>query len=183
MERKAEFLEALQKIKRLKGNERRWFIAGFVDGEGSFNIAFAHHPIAGIILNAQFQVYQHKDCEEILWLIKEELRCGRMDKKWGTDVRVLTVDGRQNLLEKVVPFFKKYVAPTKQRPFRIFVDTLERMERGEHKTLRGFLQIVENIYDMNQNGKSRQISKEKLIQEIKQKFSQLKNPQRPNAEL
>ena len=167
-----KFLQALDKVRGLKGKERNWFIAGFVDGEGSFNISFAHHPTEGIIFNPKFQVYQHKDHQEILWLIRDVLRCGRIDKKWGTDVRTLSVEGRRTLLEKIIPFFKKYTLVTKRYPFDVFTAVIEMMERGEHHTFDGYVKIVNLVYDMNQHGKSRQISKDEILASAKLKFRQ-----------
>ena len=178
-----EFKRAIRELKRLKGHQRNWFVSGFVDGEGSFNVSFARQSSrpTGFLINPKFQVYQHRDHEEILWFMKDVLGAGRIDKKWGTDVRVLTIENRKTLQEKIIPFFQKYFLITKRKTFGIFVDVINRMEQGEHLTLDGFLNIVNLSYHMNQHGKARKIPKMKLIQEIKSNFRQFKNPQRLHA--
>jgi hypothetical protein len=179
--KQSKFKVAISDIKRLKGKERNWFVAGFVDGEGSFNISFAREPHqkTGFLINPKFQVYQHKDHEEILHIIKNEVfHTGRIDSKWGTDVRVLTIENRKTLTEKVIPFFRKYFLVTKREVFEIFIEAIKRMERKEHRTLDGFLNMIDLVYDMNQHGKARKIPKEQIKKEVKNNFSHFKNPQR-----
>lgn len=178
------FERAIKELRRLKGTERNYFIAGFVDGEGSFNIAFARQPSrpGGFLLNPKFQVYQHKDYEEILWVIREVLGAGRIDKKAGTDVRVLTIENRTTLTEKVIPFFYRYPVVTKRYALDVFREIMERMKNGDHLSLKGFLGIIDLAYDMNQHGKARKILKEQLCKEVEDNFHQLKYPQRPDAE-
>jgi len=180
------FQNAVQFFKNLKGEQKHWFVAGFVDGEGSFNVSFAHQPArpSGFLINPRFQVYQHKDHEDVLWMIRDVFGTGRIDKKWGTDVRVFTIENRRTLTEKVIPFFRRHRLMTKSSALCLFEEIIKRMNAGEHLTREGFIHIVHIAYDMNQHGKARKIEKSQLIQEVLNNFKkQHKNPQRPEAEL
>lgn len=179
------FRRAVEDFKKLKGTQKNWFIAGFVDGEGSLNISFARQPSrpGGFLINPKFQVYQHKDYEEILWALRDVFGAGRVDTKWGTDVRVLTIENRKTLREKVIPFFRRYFLVTKRNALEIFAEIIARMDRKAHLALPGFLGIIDLAYNMNQNGKARKIPKEQLVEEVKNHFHQSENPQRPNVEL
>lgn len=181
---KERFEHAVSEFKNLKGKEKFWFISGFVDGEGSFNISFARVPqlATGFIINPKFQVYQHKDYEEILIAIRDTFGAGRIDSKWGTDVRVLTIENRKTIIEKIIPFFRRFPLVTKRNAFEIFCEAINRMERGDHLTLQGYLNLIELVYDMNQNGKARKYEKEELKELVKNNFFQRKNPQRLHAE-
>jgi len=173
-------------LKRLKRKYLHYFLAGFVDGEGSFNVSFARHPTARarFLITLRFQVYQHKDNEEILYLFYDVFRCGQVITKWGTDVRVFTVEGRQNLKEKVIPFFKKYPLATKAEAFEKFEKVLMMMEGGIHKQPQGFREIVELAYAMNIHGKARKIPKEELIKTVENNLMQTRRilrDQTPNT--
>lgn len=180
---KQAFLKAIDRLKRLKGKELGFFVAGFVDGEGSFNISFAYHPNyrSNFIVNPKFQVYQHKDYEEVLWMIKDIFGTGKIDQKWGTDVKTLTISGRQNLLEKVIPYFKRYPLATKQPVLEKFEKIMKMLINKDHLGETGYREIVEIAYDMNQHGKARKLTKEELLRRISESF-RLQNPQRPNVE-
>lgn len=181
---KKTFLKAIDRLKRLKGKDLKLFIAGFVDGEGSFNISFAYHSFyrSKFIANPKFQVYQHKDYEEVLWLIRDIFGTGTIDQKWGTDVKTLTISGRRNLIEKVIPFFKRYPLATKQAAFEKFAKIVSMLLEKNHLNEDGYREIIELAYDMNQHGKARKLTKKHLLDQIKKNFSHSQNPQRPNVE-
>lgn len=163
----------VEKIKKLKGKALRYFLSGFIDGEGSFNISFAYFSElrSKIKVNPKFQLYQHEDHREILDIAKEVFKIGRVDKKWGSNVLAYTVDGVRNNREKIVPFFDKYPLATKQEDFEKFKKILEILADGWHLTKEKLLAIVEIAYSMNKNGKQRKYVKERLIALIEENFN------------
>lgn len=163
----------IQRLKQLKGKSLHYFLAGFIDGEGSFNISFAYFPElrSKIKVNPKFQVYQHQDHREVLEIVKEVFKIGRIDKKWGSNVLTFTVDGVRNNMEKVLPFFKKYPLATKQEDFEKFKLILEILADGWHLTKEKMLKIIEIAYSMNKNGKQRKFVKEKLVELIELNFN------------
>ena len=56
------------------------WIAGFVDGEGCFSVSVHRsdlmHRHGGWQLQAAFQVYQHRDYDNVLQALRSHFRCG-----------------------------------------------------------------------------------------------------------
>lgn len=102
------------------------YIAGYVDGEGSFHVAVQRNPStrAGWQLVPEFHVSQNAERREVLDLIKHRLGCGRIQENHrGTTDRTLVfvVRDRDDLLEKVIPFFDTYpLLSSKQKDFHAF---------------------------------------------------------------
>ena len=159
-------------LRKLKGKYLHYFLAGFVDGEGSFNISFAKHPTTRSrwIINPKFQIYQHQNHRGVLELFQEVLGIGRIDKKSGSDVLSLTVESRQGLKEKVIPFFRRYPLATKMEAFEKFSSIIEMMQKGEHQTQVGFKKIVLLAHSMNAEGRFRIYSPEYILKTSQGKF-------------
>src|SRR3990167_2652208 len=87
------------------------YIAGYVDGEGSFHIAVqeARHVRFGYQLVPEFQVTQNLDYAIVLNMIKQRLDCGYLKPNHRKNLRdtsyVYVVRNRQDLLQKVIQFF------------------------------------------------------------------------------
>lgn len=150
-----------------KGIYLHYFIAGFVDGEGSFNVSITKQEDCrfGYSFHPKFQVYQHKDHQEILEAVQYVFRGGRIDKKTGTDVMVFNLEGIRNLKEKVIPFFSKYQLIAKKTDFQIFCQIVVNMEKRIHWTKEGFKMLVNLIYELNKNGKGERESKENILRD------------------
>src|SRR3990167_4485915 len=84
-----------------------YYLAGFVDGEGSFNVSFRKRNDYKIPwkISLCFNISQ-KD-KVILALFKQHLKCGtlrgRPDGVWYYEVNNLTAIGNN-----VIPFFRKF---------------------------------------------------------------------------
>ena len=147
-----------------------WYIAGFVDGEGSFNVSLKPHSKMkfGWVVDPVFQVYQHVKRVDILRLIKENLRCGRIKKKTPySGTMVYIVDNRRDLIEKVIPFFDHFkILSSKREDYEKFKDILLRMKRKEHLTLDGLKEIVKIACSMNEMGKQRKYSAEYVLRSL-----------------
>lgn len=159
-------------LRRLKRKYLHYFLAGFVDGEGSFNVSFAQHPTAKPrwTIMTKFQIYQHQNHRAVLELFKEVLGTGHIDKKSGSDVLSLTVENRQSIAEKIIPFFRRYPLGVKAEPFRKFSIIIEMMLRGEHRTWEGFRTIVLLAHTMNAEGRFRIHSSEYILKTARNKF-------------
>src|SRR5918999_1246110 len=88
------------------------YIAGYVDGEGSFHVAIQRNPStrAGWQLVPEFHVSQNPERREVLDLIVSRLGCGRIKHNHSGSrdkTLVLVVRNRNDLLEKVIPFFER----------------------------------------------------------------------------
>ena len=147
---------------RLKRTEpTNYFLAGFIEGEGSFTVSIKKHPTAkfGFYVDPEFFLYQHESGRPILELAKRVFQTGRIYPKPGNP-KVLTfaITARRGLSEKVIPFVERYLMPfsCKRDTISLFREILEMMERKVHRTPKGLVRIVEKAYAMNPAGKGRQ---------------------------
>ena len=65
---------------------RRWFVAGVVEGEGSWGPSVKKHPTysLGFYVQPEVFVYQHRLRQSLLEMVQEVLECGRIFPKPGT---------------------------------------------------------------------------------------------------
>ena len=133
-----------------------YYLAGFTDGEGSFNVSFRprrDYPIPWKV-SLSFNVSQ-KD-RLILALFKMHLGCGtlrgRPDGVWYFEVTNINA-----IVENVIPFFERFpfLSAKKKRDFAKFKQIVALMKNGSHLTADGIRQILEIREDMNDGGKRR----------------------------
>ena len=133
-----------------------YYLAGFTDGEGSFNISFRPRPdyVVPWKVSVSFNVSQ-KD-RVILALFKRYLGCGtlrgRPDGVWYYEVTNLNA-----VVENVIPFFERFpfLSAKKKRDFAKFKEIVALMQRGAHLTANGIREILEIRNEMNDGGKRR----------------------------
>lgn len=151
---------------RGKRHQRNYYVAGFVDGEGSFSVSIVKHPTQkfGWMINPCFQVYQHEKHREVLELMKEVFGTGSIYRKSGSHpVLNFSIDSRRSVIERVIPFFDRYPLLVKAETFLIFKEIVNAMERREHWTKEGFVRIATLAYSMNQQGKGRKYTLEEML--------------------
>ena len=133
-----------------------YYLAGFTDGEGSFNVSFRprqDYPIPWKV-SVSFNVSQ-KD-RVILALFKTHLGCGtlrgRPDGVWYYEVTNLNA-----IIENVIPFFERFsfLSAKKKRDFAKFKQIVALMQSRLHLTANGIRQILEIREEMNEGGKRR----------------------------
>jgi hypothetical protein len=133
-----------------------WYLAGFADGEGSFNASFRPRRDyrSPWKVSLCFNISQ-KD-RVILALFKRYLGCGtvrgRPDGVWYYEVNNLNAIG-----ETVIPFFKRYpfLSAKKKRDFAKFCAIAEILRQGDHLSEEGIKRILKIRRDMNDGGKRR----------------------------
>ena len=159
-----------QQERSLITENQKWFLAGFIEGEGSVNVSIKKHPTAkfGYIIDPEFNIYQYKEREEILYFAKEMFKTGRIYPKPGNEeVLVFRIESRRTLLEKVIPFFNKYMLySTRKEDIIKFEKIVRDLENKKHWTKEGLIEIINLAYSMNMNGKQRKKEKEEIINEI-----------------
>jgi len=147
---------------RLSSEEaRRWFLAGFVEGEGRVTVSIERHggnPF-GLYIQPEFFVYQHRVRRELLEMAQEYFGAGRIRPKPGNpDVLVYSVMSRPVIRERVLPFlsacgrFSARVAD-----YEKFAAVVRLLDAGLHRDPWGMSLIVEIAYSMNANGKQRRV--------------------------
>ena len=143
--------------------EFRGWVIGFVDGEGCFSIGFVRQPrrrdragyATGIQVTPRFVVTQGMSSVHVLEELQEFFGCGRLSVNRRHDdhkehLGQYIVAGRRDLVERIVPFFRRYPLRTaKQADFEKFATCVELMEHGRHTIPSGLLEIVRIAETMN----------------------------------
>ena len=132
------------------------YVAGFVDGEGSFHVAFQRSRFTrlGLQVIPEFHVSQNPERAEVLRLIQQALGCGYIKANHPGSLHdrsmVLVVRNRSDLARRVVPFFERFpLRSSKQREFQTFATIVHAMGRGEHLTKDGMIRILQQAFAMN----------------------------------
>lgn len=150
--------------------ELKWFLAGFIEGEGSVCVSIKQHKNGkfGYLIDPEFLIYQHKSGKKMLDLAKDMFRTGRIYPKPGNrDVLVFAIDARKSLLEKVIPYLDKYMAfSSRKSDYDKFKKIVIALEKKEHWRKEGMIEIVKLAYSMNKLGKQRKRPIEKVIDGI-----------------
>jgi LAGLIDADG DNA endonuclease family protein len=139
------------------------YIAGYVDGEGSFHVALQRNACmrAGWQLVPEFHVSQNPERREVLDLIAERFGCGRIrENHRGTVDRTLVyvVRRRVDLLCRVIPFFEAQpLLSGKRDDFLVFADIVRSMSRGLHLSEEGFQALRNRALQMNGGGRYRMV--------------------------
>lgn len=128
------------------------YIAGFTDGEGSFNVSVKKRDDYqnGWKLAASFNISQ-KD-HVILAQIKKILGCGTLrERKDG--VVYYEVTNITSLHNKVVPFFSKFnfLSASKKKNFSLFKKIVEMMYNKEHLEKDGFRKVLQIRSKLNED--------------------------------
>ena len=132
------------------------YLAGFTDGEGSFNVSFRKRKdyTQPWKISLYFNVSQ-KD-KVILTLFKRHLKCGtlrsREDGIWYYEVNNFTA-----ITENVIPFFNRFrfLSAKKKRDFAKFKKLANLIKDGKHLDQAGIKEILRVRNDMNDGGSGR----------------------------
>ncbi len=132
------------------------YLAGFADGEGSFNVSFRprddyRQPWK---ISLCFNISQRD--ETVLVLFKQILQCGTMRQR-GDGVWYYEANSLDAILGHVIPFFVRFdfLSRKKQRDFVKFRELAVLMEGRRHLTYEGVREVLEIRREMNDGGKRR----------------------------
>ena len=152
-------------------SEIGWYLAGFADGEGSFNVSFRPREDYSLPWKVSlcFNISQRDPV--ILSLCKRHLECGTMRQRQD-GVWYYEVNNLQPILENVIPFFRRFhfLSAKKKRDFSKFIEIAELMKAGKHLSRDGIEEILRIRLDMNDGGK-RKYTDEMIL-------ARFENPQR-----
>jgi hypothetical protein len=139
------------------------YIAGYVDGEGSFHVAVQRNSSTrvGWQLVPEFHVSQNAERREVLDLIRQRFGCGRIQENHRRSkdaTLVYVVRDRNDLLNRIIPFFEAQpLLSSKQSDFLIFARIVRALTRGEHLTSEGFDTLRREALLMNGGGRYRRV--------------------------
>jgi hypothetical protein len=155
------------------GSMNRDYIAGFVDGEGSFHVAFQKRSDLRFGWQAvpEFHISQNNTGRNVLEKIRKVFKCGYVKRNDAAGKRdktyVLVIRDRKDLLQKVIPFFERYHLHTqKKQDFSVFRKILKMLSEKEHYEIDGFRKIVNLAYSMNANGRYRKRQKTDILSNL-----------------
>ena len=119
--------------------EKKIFLGGFVEGEGSISMSAKKNPNGrfGIDLDPNFNLTQHINGVKHLHLALEVFGTGRFSHKAGSlATLVLTIEARKSLVDAVCPFFEQYVipysSPAKTQRYLKWKKLLDLFDQGAH---------------------------------------------------
>ena len=142
------------------------YLAGFVDGEGSFHVAVQRNPSsrAGLQLVPELHVSQNPERREVLDLLQRRLGCGhiRENHRGSRDTTlVLVVRNRSDLLNRVLPFFDgQPLLSSKQLEYLTFRFIVSAMAAGRHLEAEGFQALKAQALTMNGGGRYRRVHRQ-----------------------
>lgn len=139
------------------------YIAGFVDGEGSFNVSFKIREdyLHKVKITACFNISQKE--KKILAWIKHILKCGTIRAR-GDGVFYYEVTNVNSLAKTIIPFFEKFPlrSQNKLQAFIIFKKIVKLIENGEHLTREGVIKVY-NLRDQVKVARKRKYSLEFVL--------------------
>ena len=127
------------------------YLAGFSDGEGSFNVSLRkredHTMKWQVVLT--FNVSQKESY--ILSQLKKYLGCGRIQQR-KDGLHMYVCSNPLAIEEKVIPFFKKFNfrSAGKKRNFSCFSEIAEKVFKKEHLTPQGLEEIIKLREELNE---------------------------------
>ena len=133
-----------------------YYLAGFTDGEGSFNVSFRPRADYSVPWKVSLCFNISQKDRVILALFKRYLGCGtirgRPDGVWYFEVNNLNA-----IRETVIPFFKKYrfLSAKKKRDFSKFCQLAALLQHHAPLSEEGIRQILEIRREMNDGGNRR----------------------------
>ena len=153
------------KVKRIPA-KTGWYLAGFADGEGSFNLSFRKRDDDSFPwkISLCFNISQRDPV--ILSLYKRHLECGTMrprrDGVWYYEVNSLGA-----IRANVIPFFRRFgfLSAKKKRDFTNFVKLAEVIASGDHLSREGVERILDIRSKMNDGGKGK-YSEEEILDRV-----------------
>lgn len=156
-----------------------WYIAGFVDGEGSFNVSFRQRPdhTIGWQTVLTFNVAQRD--KTVLALMKQHLGCGRLQAR-RDGVWYYVVANPRSIEERIIPFFERFgfLSAKSKKNFKLFKDIAHQVFQKKHLTRQGLEEIAQLRELLNEGrGRKRKYTIEHIVGDG------VGNPQRLHAEL
>ncbi len=163
-------------LDRIHSDLGHW-VAGFVDGEGSFNVPIRREHDRALPWRVGLSFNVSQVGPEAPTLLRSVFGVGTVRGR-GDGVFYFEVTRPVLLDQRVFPFFQRFqLRSTKARDLEILREITQLVQKGRHLSCQGIEEILMLRAPMNRGGKRRR-SDEELIAALRNG-----NPQRPYAEL
>jgi hypothetical protein len=132
------------------------YLAGFTDGEGSFNVSFRKRKDYAMPWKVSLCFNVSQRDQVVLTLLQRHMDCGtmrqRQDGVWYYEVNNFTA-----IVENVIPFFDRFgfLSAKKQRDFAKFKQLALLLRKGRHLSREGISEVLAIRRDMNDGGAKR----------------------------
>jgi hypothetical protein len=145
------------------------YLAGFVEGEGCFYIGFSKRkdlPLGWQIIT-EFRLSQNPGGKNILEIFRKRLDCGIIKRNHPKNPKdeswVLVVRNRNDLKNKIIPFFQKHpLYSQKRQEFLVFSKVLKLVEEKKHLTKEGFAKVVRLVFSLGRKTKKKYLPSDLL---------------------
>lgn len=143
------------------------YLAGFTDGEGSFNVSFRRRADYAMPWKVSLCFNVSQRDQTVLNVFRGQLKCGTMrtraDGVWYYEVNTFTA-----IVENVIPFFDQFgfLSAKKQRDFAKFKQIARLIQEGRHLSREGIDEILAIRRDMNDGGAMRRKYSDDSITEL-----------------
>ena len=147
-----------------------YYLAGFADGEGSFNVSFRHRQDYRMPWKVSLCFNVSNRDKVILALFKRYLQCGTLRQR-EDGVWYYEVNNFNAIRDHIIPFFERFrfLSAKKKRDFSKFKKIARIIAEGRHTTEEGIREILRIRKQMNDGGVGRRKYSD---EEILQVFSQ-----------
>lgn len=158
-----------------------YYLAGFTDGEGSFNVSLRKRDdhTMGWQVVLTFNVSQRESY--VLAQYKRILGCGHIQER-SDGLHMYVVSNPNAIVEKVIPFFKRFnfLSQRKKINFSIFCKITDLVYSKAHLTKEGLEEIVELREKLNEGkGRKRKYNQKDVSKYLKENPQRLHAKQRP----
>ena len=159
-----KFNRSGQSAGKPSNKELGYYLSGFADGEGSFNVSAINRKKDykhGWKVSPSFNVSQKDDT--IPHIFKNYLGCGKIRyRKDG--ICYFEVRSFKELSQVVIPFFKEYPLQSKEKKdtFHKFCKIMKIIQKKEHLNKKGLKKILK-IRKTIQVGRDRKYSMEEIL--------------------
>ena len=146
-----------------------YYLTGFMDGESCFCIALKNQKTAKVrwVLDPIFHVTQNSTNKNILYDLQRLFGCGIVIKKYRQPQTMqFVVQSRRELVEKIIPFFRKYSLITKRKDFEIFAEVVEALDNHKHSEINEFKKLLKKVFTMNGGGKQRRYKLDDVLESL-----------------
>ena len=120
-------ISAENQQERLDKEKLGYFLAGFVEGEGSFNVSLRKRPS----YRSRWQVVPKFNVSQkdptLLRILMKELNCGAVRIRKRDGLYFFEVTNPSDLLSKVIPYFKRFSLRSKSKikNFTVFCEIVD----------------------------------------------------------
>lgn len=160
-----------QQERTIFSEQEKYFYGGLFEGDGSLYVSLKKNNSSkyGYYIDPGFGFYQLSSSINLLTRSKELFKTGSISAKSGSpNVYQHIITNRRTVTERVIPFYNKYVFPFsgagKQKDFLIYKGIVEALNKKEHSTKTGFINIVKLCYKIKAHHGSS--SRKRPIEEI-----------------